>query len=177
MMAQISGPILAAMAAATAALITVLLFGWRGGLAAAAAGALFLAGGLAGDLLVHEGQGMERAQLTARMTMMPDPMTAERLHELEDAEMRNRWHLVAVGGEALLVMGLAGACVGLWRWGRRNAADDLLVGAIERAAAWPMGNSTTPSLWNEPAPVQQPAMPAPYRPRGAGPTNYRRVAS
>lgn len=177
-MAMVSGPLLAAVLAASAALITFLLFGWRGGVAAAAVGALFLAGGLAGDLLTHESQRLERAQLTARMSVMPDPMTAARLHALEDAEAGNRWHLVAVGGEVLLVIGLAGACFGLWRQVRRDATNDLLLNAIERAAAWPMGHASAPSPWRHAATLQQPAipMPAPYRRRWPD-GDHSRIAS
>jgi hypothetical protein len=165
MFALLGGPALAALGAGAAALVTLLLFGWRGSLVAAAAGALFLGGGLAGDLLVHGDTEEERSMLTSRMMLAPDPLTGARLHDLEDAEKGNRWHQVAVGGQGLLVTGLAGACFGLWRRGQRDAHTELMVGAIERAAAWPMGQSASPSLWNHP-PAQQ--IPAPAR--------YRRIA-
>lgn len=157
---------LAAVTAGAAALVTLILFGWRGSLVAAVAGALFLGAGLAGDLVSHDSQMSERSRLTSRMMLVPDPLTGARLHELQDAENKNRWHQVAVGGQGLLVTGLAGACFGLWRRGRRDTHMELMVGAIERAAAWPMGNSAEPSLWNKHAGAQQPA-----------PSRYRRAAS
>lgn len=165
MLALLGGPVLAALGAGAAALVTLMLFGWRGSLGAAVAGALFLGGGLAGDLLVHGDQEAERTMLTSRMMVAPDPLTGARLHELQDAEMKNPWHQVVVGGQGLLVTGLAGACFSLWRRGRHDTHMELMVGAIERAAAWPMGHTATPSLWNHPAATQQPL-----------PTRYRRAS-
>jgi hypothetical protein len=166
MLVLVGPPAIAAMIAATAALVSLLLFGWRGSLAAAVAGAVFLAAGLTGDLLAHDDHALMRSQLTSQMMMAPNPLAAQQLHALEDAERNNRWHQVAVGGQGLLVTGLAGACFGLWRRSRRDTHMELMVGAIERAAAWPMGNASTPSLWNKQAEAQPPA-----------PGRYRRAAS
>lgn len=155
-------PMVAAVIAAAAAIVSLLLFDWRGALAAAVVGAALLGAGMAGDLLVHDSQSMERTQLAGQMMVTPNPLAGARLRALEDAEQRNPWHQVAVGGQGLLVTGLAGACFGLWRRGRRDTHMELMVGAIERAAAWPMGNSGARSLWGQPAGTQQPA-PARYR--------------
>jgi hypothetical protein len=164
MLALVGPSVLAAVIAAAAALVSLLLFDWRGSLAAAVVGGVFLAAGLAGDLLVHDDHAVMRSQLTAQMMMSPNPHAAQQLHALEDAERSNRWHQVAVGGQGLLVAGLAGACFGLWRRSRRDMHTELMVGAIERAAAWPMGNTAT--LWSRPAETQTSA-----------PARYRRAAS
>jgi hypothetical protein len=158
MMSLVGTPMLAAILALAVTILTVVFYGWQGGVAAAAVGAVFLAGGMFGDLLVHGSQDSERAQLTARMMMMPDPMSASRLHVLEEAEKGNRWHVVAVAGEGLLVSGLAAACFLLWRRNRTDARVDLMVGALERAAAWPMGPAAPPLSWGHAATAQEPAL-------------------
>jgi hypothetical protein len=153
MLARIGAPVLAVLGASAAAIVTLLLFGWRGSMAAAAAGAVLLGAGLTGDLLLHSDREAERAMLISRMVLAPDPLTAARLRALEDAERNNPWHQVAVGGQGLLVTGLAGACFGLWRRERRDAHTELMLSAIERAAAWPRDHSGAASL----------RMPARYR--------------
>jgi hypothetical protein len=164
MLALVGPSVVAAVIAAAAALVSLVLFGWRGSLAAAVVGGVFLAAGLAGDLLVHDDHALMRSQLTSQMMIAPNPHTAQQLHALEDAERANRWHQVAVGGQGLLVTGLAGACFGLWRRSRRDMHTELMVGAIERAAAWPMGSTT--ELWNRTAAAQPPS-----------PARHRRAAS
>lgn len=149
-MSIIGTPLLAGVAALVAATVAMRLFGWRAGLAAVVAGVVLLAGGLAGDLVTHGGQTHEREQLTAALAVRADPDAAARLHQMEEAEASNRWHLLVAAGQVLLLAGLAGTCLMLWLRGRSAGVTDRVAQRLAHNGAW-----TAPP--NPPATEQRPA--------------------
>jgi hypothetical protein len=140
-------PLFAAVVGLTVAAILAWYYDWRFGVIGALAGGLLLAAGLMGDLISHAGQDDEQARLLSVMAVHADPITAGRLHAMQDEEEANPWHLLVGGGEGILIGGLAGACLVLWRRSLSSsdssAAPNTLpappghsIEALSRASSW-----------------------------------------
>ncbi len=67
-----------------------------------------------------------------RLLRTADRTTAAQLHELDDAEAGNAWHLLAAAGESLLVSGLVGACYLLWRQTQADRTSAQLTAAVKQ---------------------------------------------
>ena len=116
-------PVVVGVVAAAATAALVLRAGWRVGFAAAVLGAVLLGAGLIGDLVSHRDHDRERREILTVMMEAPSAEFAHHLMELEGAETRNTWHLVSAAGQGLLVAGLAGAALVLWRRDRSAIAQ------------------------------------------------------
>lgn len=129
---MVSLPLVIGAAVFGVAIVAAWRGGPRGGLAAAVAGVALLATGLAADLFVHTDQAAERTRIMTIIMVQPQPALADRLHELEDAEARNPWHLLLAAGQGLLVGGLAGLSLMLWLRGRDDSATRQVFARLSR---------------------------------------------
>jgi hypothetical protein len=162
-------PLLALVAGATLALVAARLRGWTGAAFAAAGGVILLVTGLSGDLISHAAQDARREEAMAAMAGRPGAAVIARLQELEADEAGNRWHLVAAAGEGLLVTGLTGACVLLWRR-TRTGVPATAAGALARGAAW--ATTPEPAIPGRPVLMRRTALGAPVRLRREGARRY-----
>jgi hypothetical protein len=159
LLATMGIPLLAVLAGAALALVAARLCGWVGAAFAAATGAILLVTGLSGDLISHAAQDARREETLAAMAGRPGAAVIAQLQELEAAEEGNRWHVVAAAGEGLLVIGLASACILLWRRDHGRGATGA-THALPRDTRWPAAEPASARQ----APPKHLALASPARP-------------